>query len=52
MSISIPSFLYAGIDLETLAMAKELQELGGGDACATNMDVHCFVNHYNDNIPW
>ena len=44
MSISVPSFLYAGIDLETLTLARELEELGGGDACAVNMEIHSFIN--------
>ena len=44
MSTSVPSFLYAGIDSETLALARELEDLGGGDACATNMEIHSFVN--------
>lgn len=40
-----PSFLYAGVDAETREMARQLQELGGGDALLDPFDLHCIVDN-------
>lgn len=40
----IPSFLYSALDVETLRMSEELASLGGGDAKAVTMEVHCVVD--------
>ena len=39
-----PSYLYCGLDAETLAMARELEGLGGGDACLESMEVHAIID--------
>jgi hypothetical protein len=39
-----PSFLYSGIDKETLSLSDELASLGGGDAQASHLELHAFVN--------
>ena len=39
-----PSFLFCGIDKATLALSKELEDLGGGDAQACGLDLHAFVD--------
>ena len=42
--MSVPSFLYSPLDAETQRMADELAYLGGGDARAINMEVHCILD--------
>ena len=43
-----PSFLFAGLDGETLKLNDELQSLGGGDAKTCSMDVFCCVNEKSE----
>lgn len=42
---NIASFLYASIDPETLLLAKELEELGGGNVKVNNLQLHGIINH-------
>ena len=42
--MSVPSFLYSALDPETQRMAEELASLGGGNARAINMEVHCIID--------
>ena len=39
-----PSFLYSALDPDTLKMAVELENLGGGDAKAVAAEVHAIVD--------
>ena len=39
-----PSFLYSALDADTLKMAVELENLGGGDAKAIAAEVHAIVD--------
>jgi hypothetical protein len=43
--MSAPSFLYSGIDKETLSLSEELSLLGGGDAQACHFELHGVVSH-------
>jgi hypothetical protein len=40
----VPSFLYSPLDNETRMLTEELESLGGGDAKAVNMGLHCVVD--------
>ena len=40
----VPSFLYSALDIETQRMTDELAALGGGDARAVAMEMHCIID--------
>ena len=42
--MDIPSFWYAALDATTKELAAELNELGGGDAQAAPIELHCIVD--------
>jgi len=44
-TMSAPSFLYSGIDKETLSLSDELNSMGGGDAQASHLEMHAIVNN-------
>jgi hypothetical protein len=45
----VPSFLYSGLDKDTLKLSKQLESLGGGDAKTENIKLHgILVNPIND----
>jgi hypothetical protein len=43
-----PSFLFAGLDGETLKLSEELQALGGGDAKTCGMSLYCCINEKDE----
>jgi hypothetical protein len=43
MSLTPPSFLFSGIDEETLQLHQELESLGGGSAKITPMELYSFI---------
>ena len=42
--MNVPSFLYSALDEETQGLAEELASLGGGNARAVNMEIHCILD--------
>jgi hypothetical protein len=42
--MSVPSYLYSPLDLNTIELTKELESLGGGDAKTKNIDVYIILN--------
>jgi hypothetical protein len=42
--MDVPSYWYAALDPSTRQLAAELQELGGGDAVAANMELYCLID--------
>ena len=44
LTMIAPSFLYSGIDKETLSLSDELNSLGGGDAQACHYELHAIIN--------
>lgn len=42
--MTAPSFLFSGIDKETLSLSDELNSMGGGDAQASHLEIHAVVN--------
>ena len=43
--MTAPSFLFSGIDKETLSLSDELNSMGGGDAQASHLEIHAIVNN-------
>lgn len=43
-AVAMASFAYAGVDIELRQMAKELESLGGGDACLSRFEVIAVVD--------
>ena len=41
---AVPSFLFSPLDEETKKLTMELESLGGGDAKAINMGIHCIID--------
>ncbi len=38
--MSLPSFVFSGLDKETLGLSSELAALGGGNAVVKSMELH------------
>ena len=44
----VPSYLFSAVDYETMQMSRELDLLGGGDACTKQYEVHVVYTPF----PW
>ena len=42
--MSVPSFLYSGLEPEIRDLNKYLDNMGGGDARTAGVEVHCIIN--------
>jgi len=38
--MALPSFVFSGLDRETLSLSSELAALGGGNAVVKSMELH------------
>lgn len=54
--MSVPSFLYSGVDSNMKLLSEELESLGGGDARITNLELNCIIDDSNvakdDQVLW
>jgi hypothetical protein len=44
--MEVPTYWYAGLDTDTISLAKELSDLGGGDARTSHAELHYFINDW------
>lgn len=44
----VPSYLFSAVDYETMQLSRELESLGGGDACTKQYEVHIVYTPF----PW
>lgn len=42
--MSVPSFVYSGVDSNIHALSEELESLGGGDARVANLELNCLID--------